>query len=68
MAAFLPGKTAKQIQDKRRGAAYKNLLQLHLSNSEAASTLPMVITEEDEDTIPRPFETDQASTTASRVD
>jgi hypothetical protein len=34
MVPYFPGKTAKQIRDKRREAAYKTLLQSHLDNLE----------------------------------
>ena len=47
MVSHLPGKTVKQIRDKRREAAYKTI---HQSPSESTATLlgtPMEVTQED---------------------
>jgi len=44
MTAYLPGKYAKHIRDKRE-TAYRNLLQHHLSNVETTSSHSRITTE-----------------------
>ena len=47
ITAYFPGKTAKQIRDKRKETSYKQLLQAHLGSVETVSSTQTTVPEED---------------------
>ena len=53
MTAYFPGKTAKQIRDKRKETSYKQLLQAHLDSVETVSSPLTQATVPDEDCDPQ---------------
>jgi hypothetical protein len=41
METFFPGRTAKQIRDKRKDQSYKKLLEQYLGNHDTSEDLPL---------------------------